>query len=417
MVEVGLSRLRTRTVKAVIEHVCQCVLATNGTYCEPLVLDYLKALAVLLSYRAHVEHLSEEAWQGAVDFCVECVRDLAVSKEGTSSEANSHHGSLSWRGGRNFSRHSSPTDALSSFQQVNGSQAAAFPKLQSSSEDILLCLKWLVLTPKSAVLNRAEAILDSVLQLLRNYPHPMNIQQSSYNIVEQILSCTLTSDIELSLQTLRALVPVIRKYWQRISQSQRDAALAIFVRCEALLSRLYERDSNEEDIQHPQRLLQVIQEQYCARKLRDQLNIDNIILFDWGADQAHSGRPSRTRASTILQESAETEEPWNVLRLSAIIHTALEQHFITHGRPEVNEDDSSPVAKRRKQPSPIGDLILSLKHQQTATRIYALQVISFIIELYPFSAQILQSLLDTFISLLSNEDINVVNWTLYSLSR
>ena len=414
--EVGVLKLRHRTVKAIIEHIIQCLVAPDGGYHDPLIIDYFKALTVLLGHKAHVEHLGDREWQEIVDFCLSCIRNLCALKSSASGETNSHHGTLSWRGSREATRHSSSTDAHSSFQQSNGSQGFAYPRLQSSSEDIVSSLKWLVSTSKSPVLSRAKAILDVILNLLRTYQHTTKIQQSSYNILEQVLYRTNTCDIDLSLQTLKAFVPMIRKSWQRISQSQRESALAIVLQCEVVLAYVYKHEVNEDEILHLSALLRTLQEQYCARRPRDQLLLDDLRFFGDEHERQRWGKMLGIKSAMICEGNTRTEEPWGVVRVSAILYIALETQRLQRCKIP-GENHSQPLAKRRKSISPLEDLLQSLKHQQTQNKIYALQVVSVVFDLHVPSPQLTQAFLETFVSLLSSEDTIVVNWTLFSLSR
>ena len=60
VVEMGVRKLRFKTVKALVEHIIRTLPMSNKVYCEHLLADYFKSLSTVLEYHTHSEHLSGE---------------------------------------------------------------------------------------------------------------------------------------------------------------------------------------------------------------------------------------------------------------------------------------------------------------------------------------------------------------------
>ena len=78
----GVRTIKGSTVEITIETIIE-VLPGNGGLVEPLLEFLPKTLCSLLEYQPHVERLSKDCWDNAVDFCIESLAGfLAESAEG-----------------------------------------------------------------------------------------------------------------------------------------------------------------------------------------------------------------------------------------------------------------------------------------------------------------------------------------------
>jgi ataxia telangiectasia mutated family protein len=60
--EVGIASVRLKTVKALLDHFIETISLPGGALCEPLALEYPKAMRVVLAYPPHVAHLPKAEW-------------------------------------------------------------------------------------------------------------------------------------------------------------------------------------------------------------------------------------------------------------------------------------------------------------------------------------------------------------------
>src|SRR5436309_9622019 len=68
-IEISVNILRYKTVKAIVHHIVQTLPVGGGAFYEPLALDYIRSLKLLLSYPPHAEHLNRDDWSELTRFC------------------------------------------------------------------------------------------------------------------------------------------------------------------------------------------------------------------------------------------------------------------------------------------------------------------------------------------------------------
>ena len=379
IVEVGLVKLRYKTVKAIVEHVSQTLPTADAGYCEPLQVDYFKALNTLLEYKPHTEHLSPDDWHEVSQFCVETARDL-----------------------------NRRTDQVHSFSS-HDSQQLAYPQLQVSNEDIVLCLRHLLSATNAPIVLGAGPILNLVLDLLSTYPHPGKIQHSLYEILDSVLSCIVTSDTSLTLRTMERVLPLIKRAWDRATQPQREPMLSILIRGELLFGHLIRSDNRDETRESLSALLEEMKEHYCVKKPKDQLSMEGLDVSHFVPSGSQAGL--HLDAAPLRMCTTKGEESWYVIRVSAAIYLALEATAKMKLGLEEKDEYMIP-SKRRKITRPMDDLLQYVKGRDTPTRVYALQVLAFSFTRHCLEDVYAPELTDLLISILSNDDNSVVPWAI-----
>ncbi|KAF9877328.1 hypothetical protein CkaCkLH20_05028 [Colletotrichum karsti] len=92
----GASKLKRKTILAVIDHITQ-TLPGPDEYLEPLLKDYVKSLIALLSHQSNGEHLATlgaEGWLACVDFCTEAISRYLENADRDSGSPESSFASL-----------------------------------------------------------------------------------------------------------------------------------------------------------------------------------------------------------------------------------------------------------------------------------------------------------------------------------
>ncbi|KAG8530380.1 uncharacterized protein KY384_004882 [Bacidia gigantensis] len=411
IVEVGLRKLRSRSVKAIVDHIIQSLPTSDGDYCEPLLIDYFKALSTLLSYHAHVDHLNTDDWHELTGFCIQVTGDLNKAAYSPESENSIFIES-------NGLRKRPVMPASVSSERSNGlsktnSQSLAFPQMQGSNEDVLMCLKLAISTSSAPVMEQAESILEVILLLLRSYPHLAKIHQTCYEVVEHIMARTIVNDITMSLKLLNDLIPLIQRSWQRATFAQRESMLAIILQGQILLPSLLRSTTHLDVRVHLEALLETMRVQYCGRKGREQLLLEDIDLTDIES-QAFLESPLSLKAASIRLGVFKAEEPWCVVYACSSIYAALEEDAKVRLE---KEDESRKHVKRRKMNRWSEDLLDFVQIAQNQTRLYAIQTVAFVFDRQHFEDSSLTRILETLMSQLTNDDVTMMSWAIFAIMR
>jgi len=405
VVEMGLSKLRYRTLKAILDHITQSLPTADGGYCEPLILDYLRALATLLSSKAHLEHLSSEDWSEILGFCITVADDL-------NSTLEEDHDLIRSFGNRG-SRSATPSTSLGK----HAIQRSAYPRLQRSSEDICVCLQHLVSVPSAPVLDKAEVLSTTLLTSLRAFPHLSKIQQVVLETINSVLSRVVTTDTSLSLQIMTALLPLIRVCWElpKPSQNLKETLLSSLLLGEDLLARMLlpsETDNCKFDCLA---LAEVLREQYCSRVSRSQLSLDDVEMNGRRLD-ARRRPPLSLKMMSLRLGVLKAEEPWCLVHISAALLVALVGEA-KDGADAHNLDEVRHPRKRQKLAEPLDELFAHARGTKTSERYYALQTLTFIFDMHDFNPAGLFAYLELLMPGLSDDDGIVASWTMLVMAR
>lgn len=417
LVEVGITKLRLKTVKALLDHITQTLSSPNGGYFEPLASPYFKALRIILEHSAHPEHLSHEEWHDLVDFSIQATKDLfhstsdeiAAPSNGDDEAQNSSRGRLSRLG--------TPSIRLASAtQRSNGTSAG--PKrndgLGAPAEDIVLCLKNLASTSNGPVLEKAHLIVETMFQFLSTSTHSAPVQQAGFETVNAVLSRTLTKDVSLTLRTVSELIPIMRRYWSKKSITLKDHMLVSLLLVEPYLSQMISSYS-EDEATDLLGLIEVMRDEYCRRHDRDQLQIEDLEFIDTTAGKKKE-RPLSIPALQLRFGLGKAESPWSLIHVSAFIIASLNRRWEALDD-RANDAGDEHLSKRRKTETPLDSVFQRLKLPALADRVYAMQVLCFLFHMVPFEPSVLQGYLETILQYISDKDTSLCSWAMLALLR
>lgn len=417
-VEVGVKKLRFKTVKALIDHIIQTLPTSDEGYLEPLVADYFKSLRIVLEYQPHTEHLPKEEWNSVVDFCNESLHDLNfVSSQQNSklSIRRSNAGSFS----ELLSRSTTPVPPSNHGHKASkpSSQHSVQIQLRSSAEDILLCLRHLASASNAPILNRADVTLSNLLELLESNSSIGRLHQAAFETINSILTHITTNDIALTLQTLRRLLVIIRRLWDSKSTTLKDCMLISLLYGQVYFPRMISSDETNDCRSDLESLLEVFQNDYCKRLERDQLQIDDLEFADKGicCEKLSSMKTFRLRLGALRAEN-----PWNQLQITASIVVALSAD-VTIVR-EINEtslnvEKVDHPTKRRKLIKPLDDMLKFTQSSQNSQRLFSLQLLTFVFDMLVFDIENFQEYLDAFLSCMADDNGPIASWAMLVLTR
>ncbi len=410
-VKIGVRKLRVKTVKALIEHVSQTLPTSDGLYCEPLVAGYLKALRTVLEYSPHPEHLLKEDWHDAIDFCNASIRDLNLSSsEDSSSLPNGVRGPDSFT---DLPSRSTTPSIHSDYIRSTKSQQNSNSQLRGSATNLVLCVRYLTSASNAPVLEKASVTLDALLALLQMSPNLGDTQQAAFESINSIVVRITTDDISLVLQTLRRLIPLIRRFWQAKSAGHREMLTSMFLG-EMYLNRLVQSDKNGDCKADLLGLLETLRAEYCKRIEREQLQLDDVDLADH-TFRTDRHMPLSTEACELRLGANKAEEPWALLHMSAslliTIHCESAVHEMQSGNAELD-----PPLKRQKMTGPLDDILDLTKGPTTSEKLYALQVLVFVFDKLTVDIGTLEGIVNLLIPCASDDNGPIASWAILALT-
>ena len=419
VVEVGLKKLRYKTVKAFVEHIIQTLPTADGGYCQPLIADYFRALAALLQYKPHPEHFRGDDWHEVVDFCVQAARDLNRPSElnvsGSSNRTRFQNGLRSNRDGPSRSVTPSTMGDYSHGSSHNISQRAADPQLRGSDVQIILCLQHLASVPNAPISDRADLVLATLVDMLQSYQKVLSIRQPAFECINSIMSRIVAINIDLSLQTVKSVTPLLRRLWDpKLNAAPfNDTLLAFLSYGEILLPRMISEDRTGDCNATLQALIEVLSNDYCSRQPLGQLQLDDLVLLDPNHDISKQ-MPLSTRICQVRLDGLRAESSWCLLSRSAAIMVALENAAIAHEDP--SDEDEVQHPKRQKLEHPMDDVLHYVKGSLLPEKLYGLQMFVFIYDSLQFDEGALQCHLDALLLCLSENDGLLVSWAMLAMT-
>jgi ataxia telangiectasia mutated family protein len=414
-VEVGVRKLRYKTVRALVDHVVQTLPTADDGYCAPLVPDYFKILRTVLGYEPHLEHFPSDVWNELTDFCVAVVNDLTrMLEDGDSSLSHRLRASDSFQD--NPSRSVTPSLRVNSSRKStqNASQHSEGTTLRDSSENIVLCLKYLHSVPSAPVSEKAEGTLQAMLDLLRKSPNVSHTQQAAFDCINSILARIITDDTILALETVKSVLPLICRFWQAKSHALKDSMMISLLYGEHFFRRLVLLDISGEHTTILESLLEIFKDDYCKRIERDTLQMEDL---DLSQESIYSERqaPLSLRNFRPRFGLVKAEQPWALLHISSSIVIALDINVTVQENQDIN-DDATHISKRRKFNSARGDIVQQIKASPPSEKQYSLQVLGFLLNAINLDSFNMQESLDILLSCISDSNESSASWAMLALS-
>lgn len=414
-IETGVKRIRVKTTRAVVGHITQTLPGSDGTYCEPLIQDYFKTLKVVLAYPPHAEHFSKDEWCELIDFCNQTLYDLnSVSSQRSSGVLLDGSSSRDlWRGVP--SRSATPGTDINSRPVAShiGSQENCVLKLRDCAEEPILCLFHLSSVPHAPILDKAPVVLTNLLNFLGSSAITGNAQQAAFECINTIVACTRSEDSSLTLQTLRSLVPIMHRLWNAKASALKDHMQILLLHSEVYFPSLISLDEGGECKSNLQDLLETIQQDYCKRPEREQLQLDDLVFL---TNRCAGTNSSSTKLFELRCGAIKAEKPYFVLSIYASLTLALDTDLQVCEK-IAQTDDYENRPKRRKITNHVDEVFHFINSTDTTQRIFALQVLTFIFDKLPPEFVDLDWNLEALLPCLSDDNGLVASWAMLVLAR
>jgi serine-protein kinase ATM len=414
-------RLKSKTVKAIIEHVTQLLPVATGEYCSGLSQFYLKVLGTVLEHEAYVELLEQDDWLSTVDFCLQGIRKYGSD---TNSAASPH--TLSRVTSTNLPYAQSSTSKLSLRSAGNPDSTNSMAK--KSSEELLQCLLCLISASNAPVLERADGILHGIIHFLRNHGSIIgSIHQVAFSALNIVLSATSADRTSLSLSATPDIVRIIGHLWSsktlakdEMLNSAKDEMLITILLLRLHMKRLF-RDKEISGFQNKiEDLEAVLRNEYAKRLDRDQLQLEDLDMSTLSNDV-----PGTTFINfgilRLRSHAPRAERNWATLRvlsiLDALLHSNHEGSLSRVDMDEDEDDASSHPRKRRRISHRFDAIVKRIQSQDDGERLVALQTLLVMLPESKFSAQSLDDLLNQLVPCISDKRRHISSWAMLCISR
>ncbi|KAI8958799.1 Serine/threonine-protein kinase tel-1 [Daldinia sp. FL1419] len=405
-VELGAGKVKRKTVLAVIDHITQTLPHSEDDLVPPLVQDYIKALAALLSHAANVELLAMgggEGWFTCVDFAID-VLTLYLA-------ANERDSILPRASPAPGSRHSTP---LRFSTPRPGTQSQRTNRVSRSQlPDLLQCLLYLSSTPNAPLLQRSKEMSSVVVQVLQLRPLGIGpLHQLAFALVNRLFVVSQTDDSDHANSLALDCLPLISQWWQTKAASAHDALLN-GVRVEMLkllfnihlqLEFLVKQGHKPSLLDGIETLTELLWSEYSKREERAQLQQDDLSY-----SALHGSATFQVQAFSLRSFNVDGEKSWAVVHILALLERLLwrasEQYQMTLA------EDEQPRKKRRTA-SGFSRLRQKLRSTDNSIQYTALQITPFFVSGLKVNIDEMSELLSFLASQITSKNSKVATWAM-----
>ncbi|KAG9245396.1 hypothetical protein BJ878DRAFT_541328 [Calycina marina] len=415
-VKAGASKLKKKTVKAVVDHITQTLPQTNGDYFPGLSPSYLKALSHVFEHTPHAERLSPELWTDVVNFCLEgIIRYVDSASESATSQPRTYSGLGASSGAGSLPQSSFPSGRS---QSVPGSIS------RQDIEDLLKTLLPLVSLSSTSLMSRADEISHILLRLLKmNSSIVSTVHQLGLSILNRVLSscredkCSLVESIALEA------IDLFPKFWQgkfnandQMLNSVRDETLILFFSVHLHLELSLLADSEGILSQKLADLLNVFRAEYTRRSERDQIQLEDLDMQDLGGEREPL-TPFTLQVFRLRPHDTRSERNWANLQVIGLLERlvtlgAARESLIEPPNGSMNEHPR----KRQKTERHSDHFIDLIRSDNEKERLAGLQTLPFILQFCQLSDRLLKELLLQLSLCISDKRGQIASWALLAIA-
>ncbi|EXJ78824.1 hypothetical protein A1O1_09226 [Capronia coronata CBS 617.96] len=392
-VEIGNPFVRFKTALSVLDHIVDTLPTADGSWCEPLVNDYLKTFRILLDHAPHVEHMRRKQWQTYVDFTLAALSSAFDDGMPEGDSAHSQATSVASKDGHHMSVRVSQISA-----RTPGKDIAL------RAEEIILALKNLTSVTNAPIMTRSSVIGHTVREFLETATRS---QEVAFEVVNNVVRVSLTEDVALTQRLLCDLMPVMRRLSSR-SALIRERIIAILFPCRYLFLAS-EGPWPWTDMSNLEHLLNTLLSEYTARNGRDLLHFDDLqpVL-------AGDKSPLQVKQFKPLRDSARAVSSWMTLSVIASILLALSRRVDSQS---ADVADGDAPRKRRRVQTRLEEVLQLAAEGAGQEKLIALQVVFFLQDQSTHIQQESLYRVTTVLSDFSQEDGGVQTWIFLVFGR
>lgn len=403
--------MRPKTTRALLDHVIQTLPLSSGGLCTPLALDYAKCLRTALSYQPHVEHLPQPEWERTAAFCLDTIKnaeeqmaeDDAVSGAELHSTAGTMNG-ISYRSSRSHYKESAGSQGMRSL-------------VKQVTEEMIGSVALLTATPNAPIRNRASGLLWSLIDYLKANAVVGSSHQQAFAAINHVLAWTSTEATLLTQKTTSHVVRLIKHFWPQKSV-MKDEMLCTLLYLRPYISLLMRREQALTLQPELSGLLDVLKTEYEKRLDRDILHLDDLRLIVHDPNSTGDVGRIHTAIFRLRCASARAEANWTFVNLLAYLCSVLGADAREKGSSDDDDEDevNNRPRKRQRLSDDYQDILSSTGDGSAATRVCALQTITFLAQEHMFPPRSLGNIVDKLSASCSEETGTIASWALLALA-
>ncbi|KAI0382871.1 hypothetical protein F5Y04DRAFT_44982 [Hypomontagnella monticulosa] len=406
-VELGTGKLKRKTVLAVIDHITQTLPHSEDDLVPPLIQDYIKALAALLSHAANVELLATgggEGWFTCADFSIDILNLYlaANDKDSAPSRASPAPGT-----GQSMSLTLSTPRAMAASQRSGRVSRSQLP-------DLLQCLLYLASSPNAPLLERSKEMSSVVIQVLQVRSLGISqLHQLAFALINKLFVISQTDDSDHASSLAMDCLPLVSQWWQTKTASAHDALLnGVRIEMLKLLFNLHlqleflikqgDKPSLLSDIEN---LAELFWGEYSRREERAQLQQDDLTYSSTPRGSANF----QVQTFSLRPCNVDSEKHWAVVHILAILECLLWKG--SQQSQTALPDDEQP---RKKQRTRIGfsRLRQKLRSVDHSIQFTALQIIPFFVSDLKVDIDEISELLSFLMGQITSKKSKVSTWAM-----
>lgn len=397
---------------AIVDHITQVLPGPNQDYVAPLLQDYVKALAELLSRQAHVELLSRKdgaPWEVCTDFFIDLALHFTPEEGGLSASLSRASPAPGTATLRSTGRSNSSTQS-----QKRAGQGEGGPL-----RDALEGLHHLVLGSNASVLRRSSDIINVVLGILRvRHLSLGSIQTLCFAILNSVFAVLQAEALEEANTLVKDLVPLMAYWWraEKVSQDELIRALRNEISKAIFLTHLHVeylalRANDAVLLGHLEDLADPLWQEYSKRGEAFRLQLVDVTFAVSILPEDHLGNP----LFGLRAHNVEGESYWALVQNLAFLESILLRYRRNKAR-HSHGDEEQPRKKRRTQEES-SRLRMKLASKDTAVRRTALQLVPFMVANGAFQDAEIVELLGVLVAFGSDKDAISASWALIGCAR
>ncbi|KAI9882878.1 MAG: N-terminal acetyltransferase A complex catalytic subunit ard1 [Watsoniomyces obsoletus] len=408
-IELRVRQLKKKTVEALVHLIIDTLPVTRASIAESFSVEYRKSLRTVLEYAPHTEHLLPETWLALVDFYNQVAEHIAESGVSGLESSATHSFEVvqsTGRGGAKARQRKQP--ASSAIRPV------PIEVTKNMILDVLVPLECLVTTPHAPILDRADAIMTTMLSLVKMQQTMTTIRQPALGIFNTVFSVVAVNDTSLAGEMVKEVLPILRSWWTDKSPTLKDEVLVTFIQSLAYLEEMARKDESDTARTGVEAILSMMQTDYQRRPERELLRLEDLNLVS-PRRVLHPNSPLQACGVQLRTGTSRVEQAWTVPQLIASMISILGRCPIPHKEQERSIENDGPF-KRRRVETHYNALLVDIRTSELAGQLGALHVLMFALKDRILNAAELGKVMDLLAGLLSSKDDMVVSWALINLA-
>ncbi len=417
-VKASSSKLKSKTVEAIIGHIIQTLPTAGGGYCEPLIQGYLKALGALFEHQSNVDLLRKEIWLEAINFCVQGINQYLDDLDGD------FPGSMHSFSGFGIN------DLSGSVARSTTNNSRSQPRQGSVSrqnvEDLFQILMFLISPAHAPLSERYSVIATCTMQFLQwQGSNASQIHQVAFSIINKILCFTCADRTVFSQDIASKAIPIISRFWQEKSlpkdnmlNSVKDEMLILLLSVHLHLERTLMDEDSADLLSKLEDLLAIFTAEYAKRSERDQLQLDDLEMTDIGGEPSDS-YPLQLFAWHLKPHNLSAERNWANVQVIGILEQLVSRQRVKS--PAMDEDighNNDKHPRKRQRIAQLSDRLLQqLKNEDEGLRRATLQTLPFVFHTYQLKASALGEILKQLHYCTGDKRGNIGSWALLAIAR